>query len=98
MDENKSHGSVSAYEGQVIVKAEYTGKQERFDLLSISCLMKEILENYGEVMAFELSLVERPVVAVRAEFFDTSSADNALVHLNGFKIAVCTIPKYLFNG
>lgn len=82
---------MSVYEGQVVVKAEHAGPRERFDVRSIGHLIKEILENYGDIMAFELNLAEPPVVAVRAEFFDTGSADSALVHLDGFKIGVRVI-------
>ena len=88
---NASHVPVSVYEGQVVVKAEHAGPRERFDVRSIGHLIKEILENYGDIMAFELNLAEPPVVAVRAEFFDTGSADSALVHLDGFKIGVRVI-------
>ena len=79
--------SESSYEGQVVVKADYSG-HGLFHVGDIGSLIKELLANYGEVMAYSTNHATPPVVTYRAEFYSTIAADNALAHLNGFKLAV----------
>ena len=88
MPESMDFPPVSVYEGQVMVKAEFFGPRQRFDTGSIGHLIKEMLENYGDIMAYNVSLAESQTVAVRAEYYDTAAADSALAYLNGFKIGV----------
>ena len=78
----------SAYDGQVIVK---TGcdKQGSFHVRDIGSLIKDLLANYGDIMAYSTMWSNTADVTCRAEFFNTIAADNALAHLNGFKLAVC---------
>ena len=76
-----------AYEGQVVVKAEYSG-HGLFHVGDISSLIRDLLANYGEIMAYSTNHAIAPIVTYRAEFYNTIAADNALTHLNGFKFAV----------
>ena len=78
----------SLYDGQIIVKADFSGPYQRFDAPSIRHLVRELLENYGEIMAYEADIVCPPVVMFRVEYYDSVAANNAVVHLNGFKVGV----------
>lgn len=53
--------------------------------------MKELLENYGELMGYEAGAIGFSVATYRAEFFDGTAAESALAYLNGFKIGVCNL-------
>ena len=75
-------------EGQVVVKADFSGPRQRFDSGTIGHLIKELLENYGEVMAYESGIAELPMVAFRAEYYDAVAAEKAVAALDGFRIGV----------
>lgn len=80
------------YEGQVLVKAEISTPAFQFNTDTVGRLILDLLSNYGSVMAYDAINTVYPVVAYRAEFFDVRNGDHAIVHLNGFRIAVCTPP------
>ncbi|KAI9810954.1 MAG: hypothetical protein M1827_005685 [Pycnora praestabilis] len=83
---------VSAYEGQVIVKAHFTGPRQQFSAKIIHQLVYELLENYGHMKAFVmLDMEDLSYVGFRAEFYDTKAADAAAVTLNGFRIGGCSL-------
>ncbi|KAI4168913.1 MAG: hypothetical protein LQ343_006035 [Gyalolechia ehrenbergii] len=88
----------SKYEGQLCVKAEFSGPSEYFNLDTMSRLILDLLNNYGDIMAYDALIAIRPVVAYRAEFFDTKNADHAIAHLNGFRIAGCTMSVQHYQG
>ncbi|KAL8829706.1 MAG: hypothetical protein Q9191_001859 [Dirinaria sp. TL-2023a] len=76
------------YEGQVSVKVEYGGPDSCFDVASIGVIVKEILENYGDVNAMEVTEINSPAVTFRAEYYDSVAVNSALTSLQGFRIAV----------
>ncbi len=76
-----------AFEGQVVVRAEYSGRG-LLHVGDVGSLIKDLLANYGKIMAYRTCHATPPSVAYRAEFYNTIAADNALAHLNGFKLAV----------
>lgn len=78
----------SAYEGQIVVKADYPGPG-LFQIGDIGSLVKDLLANYGDIMAYSTDHATSPFVTYRAEFYNTIAADNALAYLNGFKLGVC---------
>ena len=79
---------ISMFEGQILVTAHFAGPRQRFDAGSIGHLIKELLENYGDVMAYEVGIVRAPTATYRAEYYNATVVDNALANLNGFKIGV----------
>ncbi|KAL8737937.1 MAG: hypothetical protein Q9181_001200 [Wetmoreana brouardii] len=81
--------SASLFEGQLLVKADFSGPAVYFDTNTVGRLILDLLNNYGGIMAYEAVGTMHPVVAYRAEFYDTKDADHAVVHLNGFRIAAC---------
>lgn len=83
-----NYSSSSLYAGQVLVKADFTGPCHRFDPVTVGHMIKELLENYGEIMGFQAGVKTILNATYRAEFYDTGSADLALAYLNGFRIAV----------
>ena len=87
--ESLKYSPLSLYGGQVIIKADFTGPRQRFDPGTIGHLIKELLENYGELMGFEAGVMSLTIATYRAEFYDIAAADSALAYLNGFKIGVC---------
>ncbi|KAL8828891.1 MAG: hypothetical protein Q9170_006408 [Blastenia crenularia] len=87
-DHQHSSSWSSEYEGQILVKAEFSGPPIYFDLDTVSRLILDLLHNYGSMMAYDAVITVHPVVAYRAEFFDTKDADHAIAHLNGFRIAL----------
>ena len=78
----------SDFEGHIFVTAFYTGDRHTFDMGTIVCLVKDILENFGDLMTCQVGLANFPNVTLRAEFYDTTSAEKAVTQLNGFKLAV----------
>ncbi|KAI9836681.1 MAG: hypothetical protein M1819_001317 [Sarea resinae] len=83
---------VSAYEGQMLIKVHYTGPSQHFSHSMIESLIQELLDNYGEMKAFEiLNSAEAPFVDFRAEFYDTKAADAAVNALNCFKVGGCSV-------
>ncbi|KAL8710485.1 MAG: hypothetical protein Q9220_004917 [cf. Caloplaca sp. 1 TL-2023] len=81
----------SKYEGQLLVKAEFSGPSVYFDIDTVGRLVLDLLNNYGGIMAYDTVGSMHPVVAYRAEFYDIKDADHAVAHLNGFRIAGCTM-------
>ncbi|KAL8674624.1 MAG: hypothetical protein Q9168_000999 [Polycauliona sp. 1 TL-2023] len=79
------------YEGQLLVKAEFSGPATYFNADTVGRLILDLLNNYGGVMAYEAISTRFPAVAYRAEFFDVEDGGHAIVHLNGFRIAGCTM-------
>ncbi|KAL8864269.1 MAG: hypothetical protein Q9198_009980, partial [Flavoplaca austrocitrina] len=75
------------HEGQLLVKAEFSGPAVYFNIDTVGRLILDLLNNYGTVMAYETVSTIYPIVAYRAEFFDVENAGHAIVHLNGFRIA-----------
>lgn len=84
---------VSMYEGQVLVKAEYAGLPQHFDAVATGHRIKEALEKYDCVIAFESGMVKDSVAAYRAEYSNVNAIDNILSRLNGSKSAVSFPPK-----
>lgn len=80
--------SVSKYEGQVLVKVEFVEPLQRFDAGSMGLLIKELLEKFGDLTAYERGMIKVPVAAYRAEYCNIMAVDDALENLNGFKIGV----------
>ncbi|KAL8701382.1 MAG: hypothetical protein Q9224_000526 [Gallowayella concinna] len=80
------------YEGQLLVKAEFSGPPPFFNKDTVGRLILDLLNNYGGIMAYVAVIAVHPVVAYRAEFFDVKDADHAVAHLNGFRIAVRSKP------
>ena len=85
---------VSKYEGQVLVTAEYAGLPQFFDAFTTGHRIKEALEEYGYVAAFQMSIVKDSVAAYRAEYSNVNTIDNALSRLNGSYLAV-RIPPHI---
>ncbi|KAL8632267.1 hypothetical protein Q9189_002057 [Teloschistes chrysophthalmus] len=92
--------SISApqFEGQLMVKAEFSGPAIYFNIGTVGRLILDLLNNYGNIMAYEAVHTMYPIVAYRAEFYETKDADHAMVHLNGFRIAACTMSVALYRG
>lgn len=86
------------YEGQLCVKAEFSGPSKYFSLNTMSRLILDLLSNYGDIMAYDALTTVQPVVSYRAEFFDTKDADHAIAHLHGFRIAGCTMDVRHYHG
>lgn len=85
-----STSPVSVYEGQVMVRAHYGGQSQRFNAGATQQLVKELLDNYGDIKVFrKIQTAESPVVEFHAEFYDTTAANVAVASVNGFKIGVC---------
>lgn len=84
----EANGTTSKYESQLLVKASFSGPSMFFDLDTVSRLILDLLNNYGGIMAYDAVITVYPVVVYRAEFYDTKDAEHAIVHLNGFRIAV----------
>ncbi|KAL8898483.1 MAG: hypothetical protein Q9207_006677 [Kuettlingeria erythrocarpa] len=84
---NGINSITSKYEGQLLVKAHFSGPSSFFDLDTVSRLILDLLNNYGGLKAYYAIITVYPVVAYRAEFFDTKDAEHAIIHLNGFRIA-----------
>lgn len=76
------------FEAQISVQADYGGPISHFDVNSIGVIVKEVLENYGDVMGMETSCVDTLSATYRAEYYDTTAVDSAVTALQGFKIAV----------
>lgn len=79
---------VSNYEGQVLMKAEYAGLPQHFDAVAIGHRIKEAVEKYGSIVAFESGMVKASVAAYRAEYSSVNTIKNALSRLNGSSFAV----------
>lgn len=79
----------SAYDGQVTVRAQYGGQKHQFNTGNIRQLVKELLDNYGDIKVFrELDAAEPPIVEFYADYYDTAAAEVAVLSLHGFKIGV----------
>lgn len=75
--------STSDFEGQVMVTAHCSSPKEAFNSESIAIIVKDLLQEYGDIMAYDTFIASFPTVVIRAEYFDTAAADNA-AELNGF--------------
>ncbi|KAL8651394.1 MAG: hypothetical protein Q9210_003281 [Variospora velana] len=75
-------------EGQLLVQANFSGPPMYFDLGTVSRLILDMLNNYGDIMAYDAVITVYPLVVYRVEFFDTKDAERAITHLHGFRLAV----------
>ena len=80
------------FEAQVVINAEYGGALEQFSSNGIGVVIKELLGNYGEVMAMEAIETPLPLASYRVEFHNTAVVNSVLQNLKGFKIAVGSAP------
>ena len=78
----------SEFEGQILVTALCEGKTLHFNPQLIAHLVKEMLENYGDLMTFSIYSIDHPSITVRAEYYDVEAAEKAVMQLNGFKVSV----------
>ena len=78
------------FEAQVLVQAIYGGPIQQFSSNGIGVVVKELLENYGEVMAMDTVEWPLPIASFRVEFHNSNTTHAVLFALQGFKIAVCT--------
>ncbi|MCJ1287610.1 hypothetical protein MMC26_006962, partial [Xylographa opegraphella] len=77
----------SEFEGLIQVTALCEGKALHFNPQLIAYLMKEMLENYGDLMEFSIYSITNPSVTVRAEYYDIEAAEKAVMQLNGFRVS-----------
>lgn len=90
--ENLRFSPVSKYEGQVLVKAKYVGLPQHFDAVAIGHRVKEALEQYGCIIAFELDMVKASVATYRVEFSNINTIDT-LSRLKDSVFAVSISPE-----
>ena len=83
----------SSFEGQVLATASYTGDRQTFDVAAIVRLLKDILENFGDLITCVVGLAAFPSVSVSVEFYDCSAAEKAVIQLDGFQLAVSAYAK-----
>lgn len=88
---------VSNYEGQVLVKAKYEGLPQHFDAVAIGHRVKEALEQYGCIVAFELGTVKASIATYRLEFSNANIID-ALSRLKDPIFAVSFAPPPTQTG
>ncbi|MCJ1435175.1 hypothetical protein MMC27_004546 [Xylographa pallens] len=86
----------SDFEGQIQVTALCEGKALRFNPQLIAHLVKEMLGNYGDLMAFSIYSVTHPSITVLAEYYDVEAAEKAVMQLNGFRVStyILTVTHY----
>ena len=84
---------VSQYEGQVMVNADFVGLPQEFDVVAIGHGIKDALEKYGCVAAFEQTMVKASAATYRVEFSNVNTIDNILSRLDGRKFAVRFPPE-----
>ena len=82
------------FEAQLLIKADYGGPPEQFCPNGIGIVIKELLENFGEVMAMALVQDTAPLASYRVEFYNAATTTPVLSNLQGFKIAVCPLHSY----
>lgn len=86
---NPVYVPTSRFAGQIIIKADFSGPRQQFNSSTIGHLIKELLENYGEIMGYEAGYMKPPMVTYRAEFYNSVATESTSTYLNGFKIGVC---------
>ncbi|KAL8795982.1 MAG: hypothetical protein Q9195_001558 [Heterodermia aff. obscurata] len=86
------------FEAQLLISADYGGPVEKFCTTGIGIVIKELLENFGEVMAMALVQDASPLASYRVEFYNVGTAGPVLKNLQGFKIATCTLSVQGFPG
>ena len=86
--EKSRFSPASKYEGQVLVKAEYAGLPQFFDAVAVGHCIKEELEKYGCITAFQMGMVKDSVAAYRAEYSNVNTIDKAVSRLNCSRLAV----------
>ena len=79
------------FEAQLLIKSDYGGPIEQFCPNGIGVVIKELLENFGEVMAMALVQDKCPLASYRVEFYNAAATGPVLNNLQGFKIAVCPL-------
>ena len=85
---------VSMYEGQVLVVVSQSTMPQRLDVGNLGSLVKEVLEHCGELMTFSFDRAEACKAVFRAEYCNINCADNALLYVEGVKLAVKMDPEY----
>ena len=85
--EKPTQPTLSMYEGQVLITAEYEESPLSPDVEAVAGHVKQFLGNFGDLMAFNLVMMDDIASTYRAEFYDTSAVKGAL-NVNGFRISV----------
>ena len=79
---------VSNFEGQILVKVTPSVLPHILDNINLRKALKEILQEFGEVMALEPENDDGMAIFYRAEYFDTLPVKDALSLLNNRSIGV----------
>jgi hypothetical protein len=86
--------NVSRFEGQIRIAAILNGPEERFDVGSLSRVVKELLEEYGEVVTMMIDERGARAIYYRAEFFNATIVKTAVRAMNHRDLAVSFRPVY----
>lgn len=78
----------TAFEGKLTITALFSGPRQRFNAEIIGHLVKEMLENYGDLVSYDVGQASYPRATFTAEFFNTVATDLAIASLDGFKLGV----------
>jgi hypothetical protein len=75
------------FEGQVIVTVtvSFGADYEAFNIEFLKASVKDVLQNFGEIKAFDSIPTEIPGLMLRVEFFDASVVEKVVSGVDGYK-------------
>ncbi|MCJ1472839.1 hypothetical protein MMC13_001488 [Lambiella insularis] len=82
-------GRISEFEGQIKVTASYHVNRSPLNQNPgvIVVLVREMLENFGDLISFDVCDVSFPTLSIIVGYYDVDAADRAVAHLNGFNVS-----------
>lgn len=75
------------FEGRIVASAYCEGPRRSFELDAVVTLVKDLLQTFGELLAFKVPVATFPTLVIHAEYYDSTEAENAL-RLSGVRLAV----------
>ncbi|KAG8532028.1 uncharacterized protein KY384_003664 [Bacidia gigantensis] len=89
--ESVGKAQTSNHEGQISVTARYIGTSQQPDKDQIAYDLKEALEDFGQIMAFSVTLPETRKLVFRVEYYNINSANDVMLHSDGIKLKTCSV-------
>ncbi len=79
---------LSRFEAQILVTANSLGANQRIEVGKFGSSVKDRLEMYGTITAYEISMTKVSIPVFRAEYCNVDAVNLALTNLDGCDIGV----------
>ena len=94
---DQSYMTEHASEGQIIIQLDYFGHARQFDELQLTHAAKNMIDRFGDVLAFQVMVSGDSKLTIKVEYYDTRNAHDLLSNKDEFKLPVSLRSPHLFG-